>query len=63
MQIRKKGLHGNPYLNSSGGSTQIRTGDTRIFSPMLYLLSYRAKMCGGPDETRTRDLLCDREAC
>ena len=25
-----------------GGPTQGRTGDTRIFSPLLYLLSYRA---------------------
>ena len=28
----------------NGGSTQSRTGDTGIFSPLLYLLSYRAMM-------------------
>ena len=27
---------------ASGGETQNRTGDTRIFSPLLYLLSYLA---------------------
>ena len=26
----------------SGGFTQIRTGDTRIFNPLLYQLSYEA---------------------
>ena len=25
-----------------GGETQDRTGDTRIFNPLLYLLSYHA---------------------
>ena len=27
-----------------GGATRNRTGDTRIFSPLLYQLSYRAKL-------------------
>ena len=27
-----------------GGGTQDRTGDTRIFNPLLYRLSYRAKV-------------------
>ena len=27
-------------MKGGGGATRIRTGDTRIFSPMLYLLSY-----------------------
>ena len=27
-----------------GGATRNRTGDTRIFSPLLYQLSYRGKM-------------------
>ena len=29
----------------SGGETQNRTGDTRIFSPVLYQLSYLATLC------------------
>ncbi len=29
-------------MDSYGGETQNRTGDTRIFSPLLYLLSYLA---------------------
>ena len=27
-----------------GGETQDRTGDTRIFNPLLYLLSYHAEV-------------------
>lgn len=27
-------------MKGGGGATRIRTGDTRIFSPMLYQLSY-----------------------
>ena len=27
------------------GATRNRTGDTRIFSPLLYQLSYGTKMC------------------
>ncbi len=45
------------------GSGRNRTADTRIFSPLLYQLSYRAKQNGGPDGNRTRDLLRDRQAC
>ena len=29
----------------SSGATRNRTGDTRIFSPLLYQLSYGTKMC------------------
>ena len=32
------------FNSPNGGSSQDRTGDTRIFSPLLYQLSYRAKM-------------------
>ena len=31
-----------PLLSTHGGGTQNRTGDTRIFSPLLYHLSYPA---------------------
>ena len=31
------------FNSPNGGSSQDRTGDTRIFSPLLYQLSYRAK--------------------
>ncbi len=30
----------------TGGEGQNRTADTRIFSPLLYLLSYRAMVVG-----------------
>ena len=51
-----------------GGGTQNWTGDTRIFSPLLYQLSYPAQCLepndlffnGGADETWTRDLRRDR---
>ena len=32
------------WLFSNGGQTQNRTGDTRIFSPLLYRLSYLATL-------------------
>ena len=32
------------YSYQFGGGTQDRTGDTRIFNPLLYRLSYRAKV-------------------
>ena len=44
-----------------GASAQNRTVDTRIFSPLLYQLSYRGKI-GDPDGTRTHDLRRDRAA-
>ncbi len=50
----------------NGGFGRNRTADTRIFSPLLYQLSYKANMKlknGGPDGGRTRDLLRDRQAC
>ncbi len=58
---------------TNGGSGRNRTADTRIFSPLLYRLSYRAVLTirrietnffknGGLDGTRTRDLLRDRQA-
>ncbi len=52
-----RGIH-----KKKGGGTQNRTGDTRIFSPLLYRLSYPAEKENGADETRTRDLLRDRQA-
>ena len=48
--------------HSNGGSGRNRTSDTRIFSPLLYRLSYEAKY-GGLNGTRTRDLLRDRQTC
>jgi hypothetical protein len=42
----KKGSVSYPYvLDNSGGGAQNRTGDTRIFSPLLYRLSYPASRC------------------
>jgi hypothetical protein len=32
-----------PGLRRGGGETRNRTGDTRIFSPLLYQLSYLAR--------------------
>jgi hypothetical protein len=57
-----------PHINKkrkNGGSRRNRTADTRIFSPLLYRLSYRATLRynGGPDRDRTGDLLRDRQAC
>ena len=49
------------YKQKNGGSSGNRTSDTGIFSPLLYRLSYEAKINGGSDEVRTRDLLRDRQ--
>ena len=56
-----------------GASGRNRTNDTRIFSPLLYLLSYRGVLRkfaqmrkgknGDPERTRTVDLQRDRLAC
>ena len=56
-----------------GASGRNRTNDTRIFSPLLYLLSYRGMLSrarssaqmlyGDPERTRTVDLQRDRLAC
>ncbi len=45
----------------NGASAQNRTVDTRIFSPLLYQLSYRG-IIGDLDGTRTHDLRRDRAA-
>ena len=42
MAAHKKSLPKQAF--SSGGQTQNRTGDTRIFSPLLYRLSYLASL-------------------
>ena len=63
------------FAEQVGASGRNRTNDTRIFSPLLYLLSYRGvwrKRCadaiwkkeiGDPERTRTVDLQRDRLAC
>ena len=40
MIIKNKKTHLSEF--KSGGPSRDRTGDTRIFSPLLYRLSYRA---------------------
>ena len=49
-----------PHNIKLNGAGRNRTADTRSFNPLLYQLSYRAK--NGPYETRTRDLIRDRDA-
>ena len=65
------------YARKFGASGRNRTNDTRIFSPLLYLLSYRgilskvsfaqntldAYSFGDPERTRTVDPQRDRLAC
>ena len=48
----------NPQIGASGRN---RTIDTRIFSPLLYRLSYRSTN-GDPERARTVDLQRDRLA-
>ena len=58
-------VNGIPLFSyKDGAAGQNRTGDTRIFSPLLYRLSYRGILLnGGVDGNRTRDLRRDRPAC
>ena len=50
-----------PLLRHLGASGRSRTNDTRIFSPLLYQLSYRGKY-GDQEGARTLDLQRDRLA-
>ena len=50
-----------PMFQRHGASGRSRTNDTRIFSPLLYQLSYRGK-CGDQEGARTLDLQRDRLA-
>ena len=50
-----------PMFQRHGASGRSRTNDTRIFSPLLYQLSYRGKY-GDQDGARTHDLQRDRLA-
>ena len=70
-KISKLTRHSGAYTNkkeqllhrnrSFCGATRNRTGDTRIFSPLLYQLSYGTNMCanflpkGGATRNRTGD--------
>src|SRR5215217_3282795 len=44
MSGKEPGTNGNPGEQESGGWSRNRTGDTRIFSPLLYQLSYPANL-------------------
>ena len=39
-------------VSKDGGRRRNRTADTGIFNPLLYQLSYSAKLCGNRDQTR-----------
>ena len=60
------GRHVNRYTTGpllNGGLGRNRTADTRIFSPLLYRLSYQGKIRNGDsDGARTHDLQRDRLA-
>ena len=53
--------HLTPIFQRHGASGRSRTNDTRIFSPLLYQLSYRGKY-GDQEGARTLDLQRDRLA-
>ena len=67
----KERIYSPPRLATSlplhGGLGRNRTADTLSFNQVLYQLSYQAMdkilNYNGPDGTRTRDLLRDRQAC
>ena len=73
LHLGKVALYRMSYTRKFGASGRNRTNDTRIFSPLLYLLSYRGMLWramlstdaifGDPERTRTVDLQRDRLAC
>ncbi len=64
LHLGKVALYQMSYARICGASGWNRTADTRIFSPLLYQLSYRGvrRICGDPDRARTDDLQRDRLA-
>ena len=74
LHLGKVALYRMSYTRIPGASGRNRTNDTGIFSPLLYLLSYRGMLSralallrmhknGDPERTRTVDLQRDRLAC
>ncbi len=56
LHLGKVALYQMSYIRiKNGASDRNRTNDTRIFSPLLYQLSYRGKN-GDPERARTVDL-------
>ena len=57
LHLGKVALYQMSYIRINGASGRNRTNDTRIFSPLLYQLSYRGKKENGdPERARTVDL-------
>ena len=61
LHLGKVALYRMSYIRTVGASGRNRTSDTRIFSPLLYQLSYRGKY-GDQEGARTLDLQRDRLA-
>ena len=51
---RRKEAQRTVPIRRDGGQGRNRTIDTRIFSPLLYQLSYLATLCAGGDPTSTK---------
>ena len=69
LHLGKVALYRMSYIRTVGASGRNRTSDTRIFSPLLYQLSYRgissrycSLMNGDQEGVRTLDLRRDRPA-
>ena len=58
LHLGKVALYQMSYIRKIGASGRNRTNDTRIFSPLLYQLSYRGicRKGGDPERARTVDL-------
>ena len=55
LHLGKVALYQMSYIRIYGAFGRNRTIDTRIFSPLLYRLSYKGKI-GDPERVRTVDL-------
>ena len=64
LHLGKVALYQMSYIRNFGAFGRNRTSDTRIFSPLLYQLSYKGKKLtcnllqafGDPERARTVDL-------
>ena len=58
LHLGKVALYQMSYIRINGAFGRNRTNDTRIFSPLLYQLSYKGtyRKGGDPERARTVDL-------
>ncbi len=61
LHLGKVALYRMSYTRIFGASGRNRTNDTRIFSPLLYQLSYRGKLIFSPLLRRSEEKMATRK--